>query len=45
MKWSELPKEYQDLEKTFNEKIVDISYTDDITERFIWDITPQGHYF
>ena len=30
MKWSELPKEYQDLEKTLNEETVGICDTDNI---------------
>lgn len=47
MKWSELPKEYQDLEKKFSsicyyEKD---SKSNDINDRFRWLNTPQKHEF
>ncbi len=47
MKFSELPKEYQDLEKGF----IDNAFygwrndSDNISERFDWSETPQGWKF
>ena len=46
MTWSELPKEYKDLEKTFDLKKVDLDDDrESIVERFSLNKTPQGSDF
>ena len=46
MKWSELPQEYRDLEKGFDNAKCDIYKTaNDIEDRFWWNNTPQGFEF
>lgn len=42
MKWSELPKEYQDLEKGFDNNADINEKYDTISIRFYFDCTPQG---
>jgi hypothetical protein len=44
MNWNELPKEYKDLEKTFDENNTPTN-SDNIVGRFCWYLTPQGQYF
>jgi hypothetical protein len=44
MKWNELPKEYQDLEKTFCENNRHTN-DDNILGRFNWFSAPQGQHF
>jgi hypothetical protein len=45
MKFSQLPKQYQDLEKDFRiEADVDKDF-DDLLLRFFFQNTPQGHNF
>ena len=42
MKWSEVPQEYRDLEKTFDkQKCLYDNKKDNLGVRFIWDETPQ----
>lgn len=47
MKWSELPKEYQDLEKKFSSICYYENDTESncIAERFRWEDTPQEYAF
>jgi hypothetical protein len=50
MKWSELPKEYQELEKGFDkDRVYDfiafIKNSDDLKFRFSWSRTMQGFDF
>ena len=46
MKWSELPKEYQDLEKGFGGCVLKSPLdNENISLRFIWSTTPQKDKF
>jgi hypothetical protein len=45
MKWSELPKEYQELEKGFPTIAILNMNQNDISFRFAWDKTNQGTEF
>lgn len=46
MKWSELPKEYRDLENTFNKEECYFSENkDNILEKFVHASTPQSFIF
>ena len=46
MKWSELPKEYRDLENTFDKSLCDYNEEyNNLVSRFIWCETPQDSDF
>lgn len=45
MKWSQLPKEYQDLSKEFWDECNFNPEEDDILNKFILRLTPQGRDF
>lgn len=47
MKWSELPQEYRDLEKTFDKSkvITLVKKEDNLMYKFCWEDTPQGEDF
>lgn len=45
MKWSELPKEYRDLENGFDDLFLLDKENESIISRFVWGSTPQGHDF
>jgi hypothetical protein len=44
MNWNELPQEYKDLEKTFDENNVH-NNSENIIGRFCWLLAPQGQHF